>query len=374
MTAVAFGWMGISRAAGESYSPKWKFISWVAVICGFLFPFSVELSTPVFTVETAPAVNAVNYVAGQAHGDVRGESRLYLILFLLWFFGFAVSLARTFINHHRFKKAVRSSSCHFINGDIRRYADNLAEELGIRRNVDIVVTPLVASPMVTGIFTPQLILPRSEFTNEEYRWIFLHEFVHLKRRDMVYKILSAVCMAVHWFNPAIYLLMRTADKACEEACDERAMRDFDKKARISYCRTLLGLASESAAVKTAFSTQLYSDKKSLKQRMSSVLSTANRRKLYVLTAVIAVLAVVCGSLIGFNTAAAVGSGHLVETTTMAQQTTAYQPEGNIGALPQDDPVYTSQAVVVQTDTTVHVASTIAAVGDTAPSVPAFPAD
>ena len=48
-----------------------------------------------------------------------------------------------------------------------------------------------------------------------------HELTHLKRRDLAFKALLLVVRAVHWYNPAAWLLARLAGRDLEAAATNR---------------------------------------------------------------------------------------------------------------------------------------------------------
>jgi beta-lactamase regulating signal transducer with metallopeptidase domain len=45
-----------------------------------------------------------------------------------------------------------------------------------------------------------------DFTEDELRFILMHELVHCKRKDLYYKFLILIAISMHWFNPIAYLI------------------------------------------------------------------------------------------------------------------------------------------------------------------------
>ncbi len=79
------------------------------------------------------------------------------------------------------------------------------EKLNIKTRVEISCNPLIASPMLISFFRPRIILPVGELEDKELSYIFVHELIHYKQRDMFYKWLIQIVVCIHWFNPLLYI-------------------------------------------------------------------------------------------------------------------------------------------------------------------------
>lgn len=54
-------------------------------------------------------------------------------------------------------------------------------------------------------------------------FLLKHELVHLKRKDVYWKLLFVAANAFHWFNPLIWVMHREAVVDLELSCDERVL-------------------------------------------------------------------------------------------------------------------------------------------------------
>lgn len=314
MSLLVLLWRGIARLAGRSYAAKWRFASWYVLLLGYLLPLRPRLVAPV----VVPSEVLPYAAAGAAH-----TSLLPAVLFGLWLAGVMLMLSVELTRHRAFLHFTARDSSDLSGQREERILRKVAAELRARPPRTLCRTPLVSSPMVVSLFHPVLLLPVTDFSDAELYWIFRHELTHLRRRDMLYKLLSCLCRAVHWFNPAVYLITRLADKDCEESCDEAAMRGTPQASRVAYCRALLHVAATGAIPRSAFSTQLFADKASLKRRMSALLEGGGRLRLRAVTAVLAVLILLGASLVG--AAPASGEDNVANTSTYG---TTYPAEDN----------------------------------------------
>ena len=66
-----------------------------------------------------------------------------------------------------------------------------------------------------------------------------HETAHLRRGDHCWKLLGWLLLALHWFNPLVWLAYVLFCRDVELACDERAVRGLDAAARADYSQAIL---------------------------------------------------------------------------------------------------------------------------------------
>ncbi len=96
----------------------------------------------------------------------------------------------------------------------------------------------IPSPFIFGILRPVIYLP-SGLTEADAECILAHERAHLKRRDHWWKPLGFLLLAVHWFNPLLWVAYILLCRDIEQACDERVLKNMDEEAVKTYTRTLL---------------------------------------------------------------------------------------------------------------------------------------
>ena len=100
----------------------------------------------------------------------------------------------------------------------------------------------VTSPFIFGLLRPRVYLPIG-LEGPARRFILCHEFAHLRRFDHVVKPLCWLALAVHWFNPAVWLAFLLMSRDMEAACDEAVLRSLGERVKADYSCTLLALAS-----------------------------------------------------------------------------------------------------------------------------------
>lgn len=115
----------------------------------------------------------------------------------------------------RISRSVREAGVSAIS-----ILNKLSGEMGISKKIHVQVSALIVDPLLLGFLHPQILLPTSDFTDEELALIIKHELVHYQRKDLWHKVLVLVAYAMHWFNPIVYLAGRTFNTLCKLSCDE----------------------------------------------------------------------------------------------------------------------------------------------------------
>jgi beta-lactamase regulating signal transducer with metallopeptidase domain/tetratricopeptide (TPR) repeat protein len=168
------------------------------------------------------------------------DSRMGALLWLIGATGLAVA---TLVHAGRFAFALRRArAC--CDGPVLEIAQAAASELGLRRAVPIVTTPLVSGPAMVGIFRPTLLLPEgllAAFSPDELRVVFLHEFAHLRRGDMMLNALLVVLQILHWFNPVLWFAFARMRHDRELATDALVLSEARASLKTLYGHTLLKL-------------------------------------------------------------------------------------------------------------------------------------
>ena len=143
---------------------------------------------------------------------------------------------------------------HAASDELLAALSQIAAEARLRRVPRVLIASAVSSPAVAGLLRPTLLLPAQfdrEFTPSEIRLVLKHELMHLKRGDLPLNALLCVLMALHWFNPLLWIAFFKARADREAACDAQVLHNAPNDHRIAYGHALL-------KVETAFSPRGFS--------------------------------------------------------------------------------------------------------------------
>lgn len=121
----------------------------------------------------------------------------------------------------------------------------LATAILLRDN--IYESEFVDSPFVFGVVKPNIYLPM-HMDEGTAAYVIAHEHAHLARRDHWWKVLGYLVLALHWFNPLVWVAYILFCRDIELACDEKVVKGLDGAARADYSQALLSCAAPKRAV------------------------------------------------------------------------------------------------------------------------------
>ena len=137
----------------------------------------------------------------------------------------------------------------------REEFERMKEELGIKRKVKLISSPLCKTPLTIGVFFPAIVFPAEDGSYLEpsgYRYILKHELLHIKNGDTFTKLLLVIVLALHWYNPLCYFLYHEVSVVCEMICDREVIKSGDEAVRQEYSRLILELATKNPSKKEKF--------------------------------------------------------------------------------------------------------------------------
>ena len=107
--------------------------------------------------------------------------------------------------------------------------------------------PVSPQPFVFGVVKPNIYLPM-HMDEGTAAYVIAHERAHLARRDHWWKVLGYLVLALHWFNPLVWVAYILFCRDIELACDEKVVKGLDGAARADYSQALLSCAAPKRAV------------------------------------------------------------------------------------------------------------------------------
>lgn len=146
------------------------------------------------------------------------------------------------------------------------------------------------SPCLFGLLRPAVYVPTAYVEDEQaMSHILAHEWSHYKQGDHIWSLLRSLCVALHWYNPLVWLAAVLSRQDAELCCDAAAIRRLGEGQRLPYGRTLLSLvtAKPRPADLLSCATTMRSGKRSLRHRISYI---ANKPKMLAVTAAAVLLA------------------------------------------------------------------------------------
>ena len=245
------------------------------------------------------------------------------ILTIIWASGaviFAAFMAVMYLRGiKKFRNAVKVSSPEL---DAWKAAHPL------RRGYEIKALTGLETPMTYGIIKPVILIPAG--VKGDLKYALEHEYTHMRRLDALWKLLLALTLAVHWFNPAVWLMYRLADRDIELSCDEAVVRRLGDCSRGDYARALI--YAEESRIKAS---PLFSGfgTNTTKERITEIMNYKKKSALSIIAAVIIV-----ALLAACSTTAPTTAGNSTEPeapVTSDASAVKYEKEGYTLSVPEN---------------------------------------
>jgi len=205
---------------------------------------SVPASPATTTQESPEAVTATPSINRDVQNQIKPDfTRIVKILPLLWLIGalvLAVYVGAGNFNLWRIVKRRRP----LIDQKILELLEDCKVQMGIQTILGIVPTDKVESPALFGFVRPRLLLPHGmieTLSQQELRYVLLHELAHLKRHDIYIGWLMSLLQVLHWFNPLVWLAFYRMRSDRELACDALVLARTQNEEPKSYGRIIVNL-------------------------------------------------------------------------------------------------------------------------------------
>lgn len=180
-----------------------------------------QATLDIVTNPTLPS--AAEVPVGVSRQQAQVDFNIYSVL---WLAGMAALLVHALVSAGKLKK-------------------KLATAILLRDN--IYESEFVDSPFVFGVVKPNIYLPM-HMDEGTAAHVIAHERAHLARRDHWWKVLGYLVLALHWFNPLVWVAYILFCRDIELACDEKVVKGLDGAARADYSQALLSCAAPKRAV------------------------------------------------------------------------------------------------------------------------------
>ena len=233
----------------------------------------------------------------QADADQTTTFNLTAVLLGLWLAGVVISATRQAVSYAMLKKRLDRSARPAERADLLDVLAYQRSNLGISREIPLLVSPAADCPMLAGFVRPALYLPDENISAADAAFIFRHELTHYRHGDLWLKLLLTAAQCIHWFNPLVYLIVRFAQEDIELACDDAVVRGQNAAYRRAYGETILRSAIAQSRRRQALVSCFGDDKKTLMRRFEGLFDKSVKKRGAALIVLVALLTATLGCTI-----------------------------------------------------------------------------
>ena len=217
------------------------------------------------------------------------------VLLLIWAVGWGKALIHSIQIHKRLKYLI-NTAC-MCEKEVVDTKEIWRKKLKIRQKIEVKYSYTIATPIICRVLKPVILLPARDYSREELDVIFVHELMHCKHKDILWKQLCAFARIVFWWNLLIQRFVYVVDSWNESYCDYAVTQVLkDKK---QYFTTVCRLGIQPFQKGAYLCAALYEDKNQLKTRIYRIkaMQDTNKKAAAQISVVMILLLVSFGSVV-----------------------------------------------------------------------------
>lgn len=158
----------------------------------------------------------------------------------------------------------------------------------------VYVTGAAQTPCLFGLFHPCIYVTQEVAADKTVlRHSLAHEFTHYCHKDHIWAVLRGLCLALHWYNPLVWLAAILSRRDGELCCDEVTVRRLGEGERAAYGRTLLAVTCQGRANPLLTATSMTGSGRGITERIV-LLAKRPRTTMCTLAAVVLIAAAAVG--------------------------------------------------------------------------------
>ena len=296
----------VLRAVLINRLPKKTFLIlwWIALI-RLLVPFSIKSVTSIYSLlqsiysDINPVRTAQTTTFLPIHGNMpeiaNGLSEAMVqrtesisILSVIWLAGLLLCFGFFAVSYIKCYREFRFSLP--VENDI---LEAWKEKHPLKRSLSIRQTETIAAPLSYGVIRPVILMPKNtEWKNiYQLRYVLEHEYVHIRRLDMLTKLIMIAAVCIHWFNPLVWVMYILFNRDLELSCDETVVCRFGMDIKSVYATTLISMEEKKSGLTplcNSFS------KNAIEERIRAMMKIKKTSKFAVIISVVLVICVTGG--------------------------------------------------------------------------------
>ena len=257
--------------------------------------------------------------------EAAASQKTAAVLFILWGIG-AVFCAVYFILSYLRCQLEFSTSLPVREPYVLQW---LAEHPA-RRHITVRQLDRINTPLTYGILHPVILLPRqTDWYNTAWlQYVLAHEYVHICRLDAVTKLLMALALCLHWFNPLVWVMYLFYNRDLELACDEKVIRQYGETSKTAYARMLIDMEVKKSGLMPLCN---HFSKNAIEERITAIMKLRKISR----PAILLAAGLIIGFTAAFATSATYSSAADHTTVPAAPDTSADMPQADASDMPDN---------------------------------------
>nr|UWI50385.1 M56 family metallopeptidase [Clostridioides difficile] len=229
----------------KRFSKKFNYYIWMIVVIKLLLPFTYYTFT-INILRTKKNIN-INNINLEGFNNISNLKNS--ILLYAWITTVVIYLIYTLFKYIKLKNLINDLYYDIEDEEIINLYKDILKEFNITKDIKLKYSYEVETP---AFFNSCVLLPPHDYNLKELNWIFRHELMHFKSRDLCIKYIMLFLKIVYWFNPFIYIMDKHIDLDCELYCDERVLKNRSEEEKQDYALTIINAMRRGSNISNKF--------------------------------------------------------------------------------------------------------------------------
>lgn len=163
------------------------------------------------------------------------------VLCFIWIFGVVLLVGAITAGHKRLREIIRAS-VKDIGGIHKEILYNCMNSMNITTELEILYSSKISTPSLCGFIKPKILIPISiadNVSNEEFKYIIIHELSHLKNKDIILNWVITLLSVIYWFNPILLYGFHKMKQDCEFSCDGQVISRLSEGENLQYGNAII---------------------------------------------------------------------------------------------------------------------------------------
>lgn len=264
----------IMRCFLQRLSKEYSYFLWGIVCLRLICPFGIDFQSVLNLAlgkEAGNIISLTEYIPQSAGAVLFNSDRIstntsmvtFIIIFIaaIWFLGFVGMIIYEVAAYFNTRKRLLTA---------------------IKIQDSVFETDKISSPCIFGLSPPKIYVPAG-MTEKELNYVLCHGFIHIKRKDYLVKLLECFILAIHWFNPFVWLAFKYMSIDMEMSCDEKVVATLGNGIRKEYAEIICNFSKTKINGTRSMLTFGASD---TQKRVTKLLNKSENTKIRTVTAVI----------------------------------------------------------------------------------------
>jgi bla regulator protein BlaR1 len=253
----------------DRLNTKFHYCIWFILIIKLIVPYGLESSFSVFnlfnpimekkivyendnikttkslsSIDIGPNLDKIVYIKSYHNKNdlvLSKKINYEKILLYMWLLGTIVLTISTVLGIRKIK-IINKTAVSIGMPKFNCILSNYIRMMNISEKVLLKYTDKIDSPCLYGIIKPVIFIPINTMENiseDEFKYIIVHELSHLKRKDILIKWITIILSIVYWFNPIIRYGFCKMSEDCEVSCDADALNYLNYNENIDYGNAII---------------------------------------------------------------------------------------------------------------------------------------